>query len=137
MPFIPGAPVPFARTRGRGAARFTPERYRVWKESVGWHLRRAKVRPLEGPVAVSMIVSPEGVTVAFEPVATGRPKGLRGDLDNYAKGILDAAQGIAYADDRQVVAVSVAFAAEPGQVGPLVDGRIGQGDASRFEGRGR
>lgn len=136
MPFLPGRPVPFARTRGRGAHRYTPERYRLWKQAVGWHLLRAKVKPIEGPVAVSMIVTPDGVDVDFRPVATTRPKGIRGDLDNYAKAVLDAAQGIAYHDDRQVTAVSVAFADEPTPAGPMIDGRIRPGgDASRFEGR--
>ena len=46
-----------------------------------------KLEPLEGPVSVKALV--------YFP-------SLRGDLDNRLKVLLDALEGIAYADDRQV-----------------------------------
>ena len=66
---------------------------RAWRERAHWYLRLAGVvRPLEGPVSVSVI--------AYRPRR-------RGDIDNLAKAILDALNGFAYGDDEQVVLLSM------------------------------
>ncbi len=61
---------------------------RAYKISAGLEARRQGVKPLAGPVAVTIEV--------FRPQR-------RGDLDNTAKVALDALNGIAWADDDQIV----------------------------------
>lgn len=61
---------------------------RAYKARVAWLCMAAKVRPLDGPLSVSLAVY--------------RPRHI-GDLDNTLKVLLDALRGIAFADDDQVV----------------------------------
>ena len=35
------------------------------------------------------------------------PSKLRGDIDNYAKSILDGLNGVAYTDDKQIVSLEL------------------------------
>ncbi len=111
---IPGTPV--AQGRGRatrtpaGRARvYDPERSRVWKLKAATHMRRqAHVRPVYGP----------GVPIWVDIVASwpipakggrrdGDPRPSRPDADNITKAVLDAGNGILWADDAQVVALSI------------------------------
>lgn len=95
---VPGDPVPKARARvvqgddGRFRG-VTPARTRAYEESVGWALREAYAgNPLSGPLRVTVAV--------FE---RKRAPQHHGDLDNYLKAVLDALNGIAWDDDRQIV----------------------------------
>jgi len=57
-----------------------------------------------GPVSVDVIFSKAGTTVTVEsldPLVYGNSV-LRGDVDNMAKLVLDALNGVAYLDDKQV-----------------------------------
>jgi len=95
---VPGEPVPKARPRlGRGGRWYTPSRTRDYEQRVGWEARIAGARPVEGDVAVRIVVR--------------GPR--RFDLDNVAKTILDGLRGVAFADDRQVVHLDVRW--EPGE----------------------
>lgn len=137
---IPGKPIPYPRSGGSGARRYTPGPFRDWIE-----LAAKAIAETEGvelgistPVAVEVVVSLSGVHVDLEILGRRggdststslwidlansapfeRPKGLRGDLDNYAKAVLDALQWrdenpIAppgwIIDDRQVVVLVAWF----------------------------
>ncbi len=73
---------------GRGRA-FTPSDTRNWEEQLAWHFVEQHGRPrLNGPVRVELY---------FGGVQANQ------DIDNLAKTCLDALNGIAFADDRQVV----------------------------------
>ncbi len=104
---VPGRPVPFARALSKGARRFDEPKYAAWKEAAGWHLKRARLEaglPLfEGPVWLSIVVEGGQVEVHVLEVEARRPKGIRGDLDNYVKALLDAGNGTLFHDDSQVV----------------------------------
>lgn len=87
--FIPGQPIPKARPRVINGYAHTPIRTARWEDTIGWSARAAGVEPLAGDVSVM---------VAF------RRKGKqRADVDNLLKSVLDGLNGIAFADDKQVV----------------------------------
>jgi crossover junction endodeoxyribonuclease RusA len=91
-----------ARSTKRGG-HYTPERTRTEEAVVALHGRRLLPRPLEGLWAVEVEIRrwrplrKEGTWTAARP---GEP-----DVDNVAKAVLDGLNGIAWADDRQVVTV--------------------------------
>ena len=94
---IPGRPCPAPRmtgkeiamaTRGYGRNAARIRRYHEWRDAARMAAMVARVRQIEGPVSVTA-----------EVYVSGR----RGDADNYLKAVLDAFNGLAWADDRQVV----------------------------------
>lgn len=118
--WLPGRPVPFTRTdsAGRSGRRYTAPKYRGWLNAAAWEIRAQAGDRLDGPVAVSVLVCPNGIGVGLSPLTERvRPVGIRGDLDNYGKAVLDALQkGHAIGDDRQVEAIRFAF--HPASAGP-------------------
>lgn len=89
---VPGRPRPKERPRvirrGGRTITYTPGTTREYEAAVAWAARAAGVRPATGPVAVEVVF-----------YVSGRSP----DPDNLAKAVLDGLNGIAYADDRQVV----------------------------------
>lgn len=118
---LTGKPVTFQRPgQSPSGRRYTPTKYRVWKEAFAWEaLASHDGPPHDDAIIVGVEVAPNGIRATFAPVGrrftmdmayrTTRPKGLRGDLDNYLKAVLDAAQGVVFHDDRQVVSVHACF----------------------------
>jgi Holliday junction resolvase RusA-like endonuclease len=77
------------RTRfGRGRA-FTPAETRGWEEMLAWRFIEQHGRP--------RLTCPVRVELFFGGVQSNQ------DIDNLAKSCLDALNGIAFEDDRQVV----------------------------------
>lgn len=115
---IPGQPVPYDRAitttnhhTGKPMRVHSP-RYRGWRSQARLDLFRQGGR-YDAAVAVTIEISPTGCRLTIEPATTTRPKGLRGDVDNYAKACLDALQSAEIInDDRQVVSLTVRFATE-------------------------
>lgn len=88
---VPGQPVPFQRAGANGKVRYTPKRYRVYKQLVGLVAQGAKARakwPMDARYSLHLI-------------AHFGDK-IRRDVDNVAKSLMDGLNGIAYADDHQV-----------------------------------
>lgn len=114
-------PVPFTRTgASRTGGRYTPARYRAWKDYFGWEARAAHDGdPWTCDVIALVNVAPDGVRARFlsgdHPpgigfdFGPGRPTGVRGDLDNYVKAVLDASNGIVFDDDRRVTVIIAGF----------------------------
>jgi Holliday junction resolvase RusA-like endonuclease len=77
-----------ARVKTRPGHAWTPAETARFEESVGWLLKGARVMPAKGSL---------GVHIVFYGT------GLEGcDVDNLSKSILDAGNGLAWIDDRQV-----------------------------------
>ena len=118
---IPGAPTTkgrprFSRKLGRA---FTPAKTRAAEESMAARalvaLRAAGVTaPTAEPIELTarFILPIPGSWPRWQVLAAceGRylPVGSRTDVDNYAKALLDALNGILYVDDVQVVRLDVA-----------------------------
>lgn len=91
---IPGTPVPKQRPRLVSGRVFTPSKTHAAEELIAWKARAAGAR---------ISTSDVSVTVGF--YFTGK---RRGDIDNLVKTVLDALNGVAYVDDRQVVHLQAA-----------------------------
>ncbi len=87
---VEGVPRPKARARrGAGGRWYTPEATRAYEDAVSVAARTARgAEPFEGTVRLS--------------VALWLPDLRRRDIDNCAKSICDALNGIAYEDDSQI-----------------------------------
>jgi len=106
---VPGAPVPQPRaritTRGKFAHAYTPKKHPItaYREAIRAAAIAAGAKPHKGLVCVYVIASFK------RPASHSTKKGLKKtapktpkpDCDNLLKGILDALNGIAYADDSQ------------------------------------
>ena len=68
-----------------------------WENQIG--------EKIDGPVEVVLMYSPTATSITVLKSPHGA-KTLRGDIDNYVKLTLDALNGVAWDDDRQVVRVS-------------------------------
>ena len=109
--WAPGVPVAKGRPRlGRTGHPYTPEKTKVAQDALSWEMRRQCQGPLAGPLVVSL-------GFAFRaPGRLGRKaresleeqeafRAGRPDLDNLVKLVLDAANGILWRDDAQVVRI--------------------------------
>ncbi|GEM_PF-3097501 len=116
--WIPGKPVPYdravtatSRSTGR-PIRVHSARYRGWRRTAADVVRIMRRRDTwDRPVSVWIGVEADRIEVHVGPHTPTRPRALRGDLDNYAKAVLDALQqGGLIADDRLVETLTVTFA---------------------------
>ena len=99
-----GPPKPYTRARTRGNHVYLPSDYREWRQQASAQLREQGTPLGSVPVAVGTIVYADRIIVTVEPVDLIRPKGVRGDLDNYNKAVCDAlADANIFDNDRQVV----------------------------------
>lgn len=76
----------------------------AWKQEARLRAQVAGIRPIAGPVAVELVLHPR-------LTANGRASQTRLDVDAPIKPLLDALQGIAYTNDKQVIRVSSAIGA--------------------------
>lgn len=63
--------------------------------------------PIDGPILVELNMTDTEVVVDIRPTGEWANRKLRGDVDNYAKTILDALNGVAFGDDSQIRALLV------------------------------
>jgi Holliday junction resolvase RusA-like endonuclease len=133
---VAGRPVPWARTRTNGRRRFTPAKQRDHAAAVA-AAAEAYRRAARLPVPV-WTVAPLHVHVSFRyqvpkrgaaGAAVGDPRPGRPDIDNLLKLVLDALNGVVWADDAQVVSITATkvYAAQPGtyvRVNPVPHGRL-------------
>jgi Holliday junction resolvase RusA-like endonuclease len=95
-----------------------PSRYRAWKGGVAMLLRSKRHSmgiPDESRCHVVIDLEPNGFRIEVHDLGSWSARAkMRGDIDNYAKAILDAAQDAGlFKDDRQVEALTVRFSPVP------------------------
>ncbi len=103
---VVGVPVAKSRprvvTKGKRRFAYTPKKVREWEGHVREEAAKLFERPFDWPVVVSLIFympRPRSRRLDFWVPTTP-------DLDNLEKSVLDALNGVAYTDDRLVVAKS-------------------------------
>ncbi len=94
MMYLPIAAKPKARPSVTKNGTYMPEDYTDWQEAMGWALKEKGVKgdDYPGSVRMELICTPHGMWVEMKPTAVIRPKGIGGDIDNLAGGVLDAFQ---------------------------------------------
>lgn len=111
---IPGPPVGKARPRVAGGHAYTPAPTRAYEERVRQCWRTSHNAPFAPAVPIAAVIA------AYHAIPASASKGDRErmaqntilpmkkpDADNVAKIVLDALNGLAYADDKQVVRLEV------------------------------
>lgn len=91
--FVEGVPVPKQSFRASRHGGYIDPRVKAWEEAVGWESRRWYPEPLTCEVNVDLTFY----------LADNRRK----DLDNLSKGTMDGMKGIVFADDCQVVKLTL------------------------------
>ena len=86
---VPGDPVTWKRARSQGSRRWTDPRDRDYRASLRLHALAARPKgwPLDARYSVTVVVSVRRDV---------------GDVDNFAKSVLDAGKGVLWADDAAV-----------------------------------
>lgn len=89
---------------------------RAWKTNAAWAAKAAKWKPIVGPVRVHLVLHPK-LTKGGEASKT------RMDLDGIFKLALDALNGIAYHDDKQIIHIiaEVGYPADGGGLSVSVE----------------
>lgn len=106
--FIPVRPLAKERPRAtRTGHVYTPKRTAQYEKKVA-DAYTGPLIPANHTVEVSLSFSKEGTHIVV--TATKNPdwkSSLRGDIDNYVKSILDALNGVAWEDDKQIIELTV------------------------------
>ena len=80
------------------------------KETVAAELALARQwphDPVSGPIRVEITMDNEAVHVLIEPCEEHGSSKLRGDIDNYSKLVMEALNGVAWVDDKQIVTLII------------------------------
>lgn len=105
---VSGDPVAKARPRlGRGGRVYTPEKTKTWEQVIAYSAPRQKYL-IKGPIRVDVWIYrpiPKSWSAKKKEHAEWgelRPV-VKPDIDNYAKAVFDALNGIIWEDDSQIV----------------------------------
>lgn len=101
---IPWTPHAKQRPRlGRGRRAYTPAATHRAEAAVRDAYREAVDHtPFDVPVAVLVAMEAERLHLTIRPCDDYEHRRLRGDIDNYAKTVLDALNGTAWVDDKHI-----------------------------------
>ncbi len=90
----------------RSGHTYTPKETREYEHFISQTY--SGVAFLEGPLHVTLVFDNEKTEITIRELRPKKiPSKLRGDIDNYAKAILDALNGVAYTDDKQIVSLEL------------------------------
>ena len=105
---VKGNPIPKGRPRVINRKAYTPKRTRAYENIVGWIAKFAMKnrQPFDQPLIVTMSftidIPPRWSQLKKKSAEEGLLWPKRHDVDNLAKSILDACNGIVFEDDGQV-----------------------------------
>ncbi len=108
LPYPPSTNRAWRNAKGRMVQ--SPEA-KAWKLQAAWMARQQGATPADTAMAVAVTLHPR-------LTAKGRASKSRLDLDNILKPTLDALNGVAWVDDRQIESLSVKLGA------PIPDGGL-------------
>jgi Holliday junction resolvase RusA-like endonuclease len=86
---------------------YTPKATHIFENAVadGWNKNYWYG---DSPIAIQIVLDKDTFTVTISEYKASTPTSpLRGDIDNYAKSILDGLNGVAFKDDSQVRSLEV------------------------------
>lgn len=107
---IPGRPVPWQRVRTNQGRFFTPQETRDYEEMVGMAARAKRERIGDVACDVEIELYEDKAVVTLTPRPDAKKRKLKGDVDNYAKAILDGLQkGQMIENDKQVNELHLVF----------------------------
>ena len=90
----------------RSGHTYTPKETREYEKKISEAY--SGVAFVDGPLEVELVFDNDKTTIVIKELKLAKnPSKLRGDIDNYAKAILDALNGVAYTDDKQIVCLYV------------------------------
>lgn len=98
---LPIAPVAKGRPRfTRQGHAYTPDKTRTFEQRLRAHLMGHADKPLEGALVLTLrfFLGPPGKKVREYPT-------VRPDVDNFAKGVMDAGNGLLWIDDSQIIKI--------------------------------
>lgn len=100
---IPWKPHAKQRPRVANGVAYTPTPTKKAEAAIkaAWEEHGAKA-PADGPLAVTITMFNDCFTIDIEPTPDHTNRKLRGDIDNYAKTILDSLNTLAWGDDAQI-----------------------------------
>jgi len=106
--FIPIRPQAKERPRAtRNGFVYTSKRTRVYEAKIA-EAYKGPLFPEDHTFEVCLTFSDEGTQIAITAHKNPEWKAsLRGDIDNYVKSILDALNGVAWADDNRITEITV------------------------------
>lgn len=100
---VRGNPLPLPRHRDGRGHKYIPTPVREWQELVRGEALAARIPCTKGPVEMILTFR--------------RANRIRCDIDNLAKAVMDALEGIAYEDDSQIRTLSVGRGWNPDEPG--------------------
>lgn len=106
---VPWKPKAKDRPRlGKTGHVYTPKETRMAEERFAEAFKAlmpADFTPIDTPISVSWAFSKDHVLVEIKHHNPHEHRTLRADIDNYVKLVSDSLNGVAYVDDRQIVAM--------------------------------
>jgi len=90
----------------RSGRAYTPKETKEYEDSIAQAY--SGVMFAEGPLHVTLIFDNDKTEITIRSMRNkNNPSKLRGDIDNYAKSVLDGLNGVAYTDDKQIVSLEL------------------------------
>ena len=90
----------------RSGHTYTPKETREYEKKISEAY--SGVAFTDGPLHVTLVFDNDKTEITIKELKPKRnPSKLRGDIDNYAKAILDALNGVAYTDDKQIISLEL------------------------------
>ena len=95
---VPIKPRPTPRPRGKqGQKAYYPTDYQAYKDKLEWAIKLNAKGKVEPPYVVHAVFDTDEIRVIVRH-SDARRNGLRGDIDNFGKGLLDAMEAVGVID---------------------------------------